>query len=175
MALFKKKEEKSKVDQALELMNSFTDEELEEFLSKADLDGDGDVDEKDTTEQIEEAEENAEEKGEEPTKAEIDESVAIQEKNEGDEDSQDAKNRVDEAMGEDAHLEEESKGDDKYAELRSKIDNLKGVVEALTARLDADKDNEAEKVEFGLEMKEAGNEAYGESDLEKAKKKYWAL
>lgn len=173
MALFKKKE-KSKVDQALELMNSFTEEELDEFLSKADLDGDGDVDENDTTEEIEKAEVDAEEKGEEPTKAEIDESVAMQEKDEGKEDSQDAKDRVDEAMGEDEHLKEE-KAPDHYAELRTEIDNLKKLVESLAARLDADKDNEDKDVEFGLEMKGAGKEAESDSDLEKIKQKYWAI
>lgn len=177
MALFKKKkDEKSKVDQALELMNSFTDEELEEFLNKADLDGDGDVDEKDTTEQIEKAVDDAEEKGEEPNEAEIDESVGMQEADEGDKDSQDAKDRVDEAIGEDEHLEEEKKeAPDHYTELRAEIDNLKEVIASLTARLDADKDNEDDKPEFGLEAKETGKATDGTSDLEKAKSKYWAF
>lgn len=130
MALFEKKKKKSKVDEALELFNSLTDDELEEFLNKADLDGDGDVDEedteekKDTTEEIEEAVEDAEEKGEEPTKAEIDESVAEQEKDEDEEDSQDAEDRVDEALGEGNHLEEKTDFASMFAELKNDIRSI---------------------------------------------------
>ena len=71
MALFKKKEAKSKVDEALELFNSLSDEELEEFLSKADLDGDGDVDEEDAEETTEETTEPSEETTEPTKDAEI--------------------------------------------------------------------------------------------------------
>lgn len=178
MAFLNKKSEKSKVEQALELMNSFTDEELEEFLSKADLDDDGDVDEDDvkksTGDQIDEAIEDAEEKGEEPSKAEIDESVGEQEALEGDKDSQDANDRVDESIGEEEHLEKEE-APDHYTELKAEIDNLKEVIAGLTARLEADKDNEDDRVEFGLEPKATGKEADGKSDLEKAREKYWAF
>lgn len=164
MALFKKKDEKSKVDQALELINGFTDEELEEFLRKADLDGDGDVDENDveTPEQepVEEqnAEENVEnEENEEPVEEEV-------ENGEDEENIQDP-----------APENEEAETPDHYAELKAEIDSIKGVLEGLTARLNADKDNEADKEEFGLEPQGTGKEADGESDLEKAKKKYWAF
>lgn len=181
MAFFnKKKDEKSKVDQLLELMNGLTDEEFEEFLSKADLDGDGDGDvdeedaEKSTGDQIDEAIEDAEEKGEEPNKAEIDESVGEQEALEGDKDSQDAKDRVDESMGEEEHLEKED-APDHYAELKAEIDNLREVIAGLTARIEGEKDNENDKVEFGLEPKATGKEADGKSDLEKARDKYWAF
>lgn len=179
MAFFnKKKDEKSKVDQLLELMNGLTDEELEEFLNKADLDGDGDVDEEDaeksTGDQIDKAIEDAEEKGEEPSKAEIDESVGEQEALEDDKDSQDAKDRVDESIGEEEHLEKED-APDHYAELKAEIDNLKEAIAGLTSRLEADKDNEDDKVEFGLDPQNTGKEADGKSDLDKAREKYWAF
>lgn len=109
MALFKRKEpSKSNVDKALELFHNLSDEELAEFLEKADLEYEDDGEKEDTTEQIEKAEENIEAKGKDmqTEKDRIDESVAEQEKDEGDEDSQDAKDRVDEAEGEDESLEE---------------------------------------------------------------------
>jgi superfamily I DNA/RNA helicase len=158
---------KSKVDKALELFNSLSDEELEEFLNKADLDGDGDVDEedtgkKDTEEQIEEAEENAEEKGEEPNKAEIDESVAMQEKDEGDTDSQDAKDRVDEAEGEEEHLEKEDETED-YEEV---IQALEKRIETLEERLEKVLDSIDDK-SFGNHKAEAteGEEQEKESPI----------
>lgn len=138
MALFKKKEGKSKVDQTLELFNSLTDEELEEFMNKADFDGDGDVDEEDakknTTEQIDEAVEDAEEKGKEPTEAEVDESVAAQEEDEGDEDSQDAKDRVDEALGEDKEIEKEDTKEEEEPEEESRED-FQEVIDGLNSRI----------------------------------------
>ncbi len=63
----------------------------------------------DTEEQVAEAEEDIEEKGEDTQteKDRIDESVAAQEENAGDEDTQSAQDRVDEAEGEEAAQTEE--------------------------------------------------------------------
>lgn len=74
---------------------------------------------KSTEEQIEEAEENVAEKGTDTQteKDRVDESVAAQEKDEGNEDAQDAKDRVDEAEGaEKADTEEKAEAEAEEAQ-----------------------------------------------------------
>ncbi len=183
MALFEKK---SKVEKALELFNSLTDEELEEFLSKADLNGDGNVDNNDTepenntNEQAEEADSSTDTETDngQTEQNEAETGVTEQESTESNTESQETESQVNEAEDESQAETEnaEENGTDKYDALKAEIDNLKEVIAGLTARLDADKENETDnKEEFGLEMKEAGKEADGKSDLEKAKDKYWAF
>lgn len=82
-----------------------------------------------TISEVEKAEENVEEKGadEQTLEDRVDESVAEQEKSDGDEDTQDAKDRVDEAVAE----EEERKEDEEHHEESKEAD------EALIARVDS--------------------------------------
>ena len=105
MGLFGKKEET--LDEMLEKlrghMKGMTDEEKKKVMDKL---SDGKVT---TGEQVEKAKEDAESKGEKPTQAEIDMSVGEQEKLDGNEDSQSAKDRVDEYEGEEKALKEEGK------------------------------------------------------------------
>lgn len=112
-----KKEEQpamTKVEEILARFGELSDEEKEQVRKGT---------AKDTTDQIDEAKENIEEKGkdEQNEKDRIDESVAMQEKNEGDKDSQSAKDRVDEAEGEDRYLAHENA----IKELRAEIDEIK--------------------------------------------------
>ena len=190
MALFEKK---SKVAKALELFNSFTDEELEEFLSSADLDNDGDVDEEDAP-----VEETAEETVEEPTEElteepiEVEEGVAEEPTAEGEEPTAEPVEETEEAPTEtempveetpteepveDAPVEETKDiGTDKYQALQSQIDSLKEVIAGLTARLEADQENKEPETEpFGIGMQSVGKETDEKSDVQKAKEKYWAF
>lgn len=91
----------TKVEELLARFGELSDEEKEQVRKGT---------AKDTTNQIEKAEERIEEKGadKQSEKDRIDESVAMQEKNEGDKDSQSAKDRVDEAEGEDRYLAHEN-------------------------------------------------------------------
>ena len=106
MALFKKQMTATEIKRLIDELSDDEKDKLADMLTAdledGELDGDGEDEKPETTtEQIEEAEVDAEEKGEKPTKAEIDESVGEQEYLDGDEDSQDADDRVDEAEGED--------------------------------------------------------------------------
>ena len=86
---------KTTAEELLKLFAQLSDEEKAKFLDQA----------KPTTgEQVEKAEEDIAEKGpdSQTEKDRIDESVAAQEKADGDEDSQDAEDRVDESVGEEA-------------------------------------------------------------------------
>ncbi len=174
MGLFKKKETKSKVDQALELMNSFTDEELEEFMTKADLDGDGDVDEKDVEEsdgkeetdmtedekQIAEAKKDIEEKGKDTQteKDRIDESVGEQERADGDEDSQSAKDRVDESEG-------AEKADDERHEAsqEDRLDRIERAVLSIVEMLKPSKAEEKAVEETAKEIYGLGNGVFSDT------------
>lgn len=104
----------TKVEELLARFGELSDEEKEQVRKGT---------AKDTTEQIEEAEKHIEENGndEQTEKDRIDESVAMQEKDEGDKDTQSAKDRVDEAMGEDKYLVHE----EAIKELRAEIERLK--------------------------------------------------
>lgn len=190
MALFKKSYSAKDI---MALINELPEDELDALtdmlVENLDTDNDGDVDTEDkegeTTEQIDKAEEDIEQKGEDTQteKDRIDESVGEQEELDGDKDSQDAKDRVDEAIGEDEAIEgedegkTESDGVDRVSVLEKEIESLKEMVKGLTARIEADAENNAEdeRKEFGIEMQANGKEESGVSDLEKAKKKYWAF
>ena len=104
----------TKVEELLARFGELSDEEKEQVRKGT---------AKDTTEQIDEAKKNIEEKGadKQTEKDCIDESVAMQEKNEGDKDSQTAKDRVDEAEGEDRYLAHENA----IKELRAEIAEMK--------------------------------------------------
>ena len=98
-----------------------------------------------TIEQVEKAEEDIAEKGDDSQteRDRIDESVAAQEKAEGDEDTQDAKDRVDEAEGEEEY-EEDRKEDEEHHEeskeadeaLLARVEALEGMVTGLSERLE---------------------------------------
>lgn len=106
----------TKVEEILARFGELSDEEKEQVRK-------GTAKQEDTSEQIEKAEERIEEKGEDSqTESDrIDESVAMQEKDEGDEGNQSAENRVDEAMDEDKYLAHE----EAIKELRAEIERLK--------------------------------------------------
>lgn len=112
-----------------------------------------------TGEQVEKAKKDAERKGEKPTQAEIDMSVGEQEKLDGNEDSQSAKDRVHEYEGEEKYLEkrkddekhDEAAEEDRLAKLEVKVDML---VQKLSGQFgwndeDAEKAEKAKKV-YGL-------------------------
>lgn len=126
----------TKVEELLARFGELSDEEKEQVRKGT---------AKDTTEQIEEAEKHIDEKGEDKQteKDRIDESVAMQEKNEGDKDSQGAKDRVDEAMGEDKYLAHE----EAIKELRAEIAHLKEAqAEAVSKPREVD-DSESKKLD----------------------------
>lgn len=106
----------TKVEEILARFGELSDEEKEQVRK-------GTAKQEDTSEQIEKAEERIEERGEDSqTEGDrIDESVAMQEKDEGDEGNQSAENRVDEAMDEDKYLAHE----EAIKELRAEIERLK--------------------------------------------------
>ncbi len=106
---------------------------------------------KTTEEEIEEAEENIAEKGEDSQTEEdrVDESVAAQEKAEGEEDTQTAKDRVDEAEGEeeraedDEHHEESKEADEAtHARLAAIEETLANLTERLDKMLESIEDND---------------------------------
>ena len=96
MAIFGKKKDLT-VDELIAALNALSDEDKKKVLAKT------------TGEQVEEAKQNVEDKGEDSQseKDRIDESVGEQEHLDDDEDSQDAKDRVDESEGEEKALDED--------------------------------------------------------------------
>ena len=67
---------------------------------------------------------------------------------------------------------------DELADIRAEMAEMKKTLEALAARLDADAENKTEEEPtepFGVAAGATGNEAPKESDLERAKKKYWNI
>lgn len=92
---------KTTAEELLKMFSALSDEEKAKFLEG--------VKGPTTGEQVEKAEEDIAEKGEDSQTAEdrVDESMAMQEKADGDEDSQDANDRVDESEGEEAAAEPE--------------------------------------------------------------------
>lgn len=136
-----KKEEQpamTKVEELLARFGELNDEEKEQIRK-------GVAKKEDTSEQIEKAEEHIEEHGsdDQTDKDRIDESVAMQEKNEGDKDTQSAKDRVDEAMGEDKYLAHE----DAIKELRAEVARLKEAqAEAVSKPREVD-DSESKKLD----------------------------
>ena len=100
MAIFGKKKDLT-VDELIAALNALSDEDKKKVLAKT------------TGEQVEEAKQDVEDKGEDSQseKDRIDESVGEQEHLDDDEDSQDAKDRVDESEGEEKALDED-KADD---------------------------------------------------------------
>ena len=132
MALFNRKPKAHTAEDILKLIKELPEEEFDKLSDAllADEDEDG---KPDTIEEVEKAKEGIEAKGEDTQTEEdrIDESVAEQEKDEGEEDSQDAKDRVDEAEGEEKALEEK----DESTEEEIVEDNKDDVIDALTARI----------------------------------------
>lgn len=128
----------TKVEELLARFGELSDEEKEQIRNSV-------AKKEDTTEQIEKAEERIEEKGadKQSEKDRIDESVAMQEKNEGDKDSQSAKDRVDEAEGEDRYLAHE----EAIKELKAEIAHLKEAhAEAVSRPREVD-DSESKKLD----------------------------
>lgn len=127
----------------------FTSQFIEKLRKAADEPDDDEVDEevgkeeeaKDTSEQIDEAKKDIEEKGEDEQseKDRVDESVGEQEELDGDEDSQDAKDRVDEAEG-------EKKAEEKHDNYEEAIADLKARIEALEQKL-AEKERKPQEVD----------------------------
>lgn len=93
-----------------------------------------------TTEQILKAFEDLSEEDKKTFKQSIqdrvDESVAAQEKAEGDENSQDAKDRVDEAIGEDKAEEKKEDTEDKDGGVTTALEALAKKIEVLEAKFD---------------------------------------
>lgn len=160
MGLFGKKEET--LDETLEKlrghMKNMTDEEKKKVMDKL---SDGKVT---TGEQVEKAKEDAESKGEKPTQAEIVESVAMQEKADGNEDSQSAKDRVEEYEGEEKALKEEGKADgekhdeaaeeDRLGKLESRLSELEKKIGEMVAKKDEGELPKAREVEEVTEDEE---------------------
>lgn len=149
MALFNKKPKTA--SEIVALIKELPEEEFDK-LSDMLLEDEDDNGKPDTMEQIEEAEENTEEKGEDSQteKDRIDESVGEQEELDGDKDSQDADDRVDEAIGEEEAIEEkpeetEETNDD--AEEKIKEDNKEEAMSAIVARMEALEERVAKIVE----------------------------
>lgn len=130
MGLFNKKP--MTAEDILKLIKDLPEDEFNKLSDKLTADED-DNGKPDTIEEVKEAKEDIEAKGEDTQTEEdrIDESVAEQEKDEGEENTQDAKDRVDEAEGEEKALEE--KEEDTEEEIVE--DNKDEVIEALTARV----------------------------------------
>lgn len=152
MALFNKKPKTA--SEIIALIKELPDEEFDK-LSDMLLEDEDDNGKPDTMEQIEEAEENTEEKGEDSQteKDRIDESVGEQEELDGDKDSQDADDRVDEAIGEEEAIEETN--DD--AEEEIKEDNKEEAMSAIVARMEALEERVAKIVESLDEKASFGN------------------
>ncbi len=128
----------TKVEEILARFSELGDEEKEQIRK-------GVAKQEDTSEQIEKAEEHIEEKGhdEQTEKDRIDESVAMQEKNEDDEDSQSAKYRVDEAQGEDRYLAHENA----IKELQAEIAELKKANAEAGSKSQVVEDSEAKRLD----------------------------
>ena len=185
MALFKKSDPKrSKVDNLLDLIDSLSAEEFEEFLKRAELEEEDGDEKKDTSEEIKEAEADIKEKGADTqtVKDRIDESVAAQEKDEDEEDTQTAKDRVDEAMGEDKAIKKYGKEKPEEVPTEDKLNNEEKEQEAMRAieaRLDEIEEriaNIVEKIDdskfgnYGSEVTE--QDADGETDDSRIMKSY---
>lgn len=136
-----KKEEQpamTKVEELLSRFGELSDEEKEQIRNSV-------AKKEDTTEQIEKAKERIEEKGkdEQTEKDRIDESVAMQEKDEGDKNSQSAKDRVDEAMGEDRYLAHENA----IKKLEAEVAEMKKALADSVSRSHVVEDKEAKKLD----------------------------
>lgn len=147
MAIFgnKKKTVIERLDELLAEIDGLPDEEQEKVWAHFDQATGEDKDESgkpDTSEEIEKAEEDIAEKGEDSQTEQdrVDESVAAQEEEHGQKDSQDAKDRVDEAEGE-----------EKADEAKSVIERI----EAIEARLNALEGNEEGEDKEALEKAKA--------------------
>ena len=133
MAIFgnKKKSVIERLDELLGEIDSLPEEEQSKVWAHLDQAiGDEDKDEEgkpDTSEEIEKAEDDVAEKGEDSQTEQdrIDESVAAQEEAEGQEDSQDAKDRVDEADGEEK-AEKHKEWEERLATIEARLSALEG-------------------------------------------------
>jgi chromosome segregation ATPase len=166
--------------EVMNLIKGLPEEEVEKllelFLADEDEDGKPDV-----SEEIEKAEDNIEEKGEDSQteKDRVDESVAEQDKEDGNEDTQDAKDRVDEAEGEDKAIEEEAEEtteeieptEETTEETPVEDNKYEEVIQSLTARIEELEERLANVVEqldgadFGnhkAEITESDNDADSE-------------
>ena len=162
--IFGKKDEKKEetLDEMLEKlrghMKNMTDEEKKKVMDKL---SDGKVT---TGEQVQKAKEDIESRGEKPTQAEIDMSVGEQEKQDGNEDSQSAKDRVDEYEGEEKALKEEGKADgekhdeaaeeDRLGKLESRLSELEKEIGKMAAKKDEGELPKAREVEEVTEDEE---------------------
>ena len=144
MAIFgnKKKSVIERLDELLGEIDSLPEEEQSKVWAHLDQAiGDEDKDEEskpDTSEEIEKAEEDVAEKGEDSQTEQdrIDESVAAQEEADGEEDSQDAKDRVDEAEGE-----------ERADEAKSILERIEAIEARLNALEGGDEDEDKEALD----------------------------
>lgn len=132
MAIFgnKKKSVIERLDELLAEIDGLPDEEQEKVWAHFDQATGEDKDESgkpDTSEEIEKAEEDIAEKGEDSQTEQdrVDESVAAQEEEHGQEDSQDAKDRVDEAEGEEK-AEKHKEWEERFAAIEARLSALEG-------------------------------------------------
>lgn len=161
MAIFgKKKSLEERMSELLSELDNLPEEEQKKFWDKFENEGKG---EETTGEQIEKAKEDAESKGENPTQAEIDMSVGEQEKLDGNEDSQSAKDRIDEYEGEEKYLDKERKDgekhdeaaeEDRLAKLESRLSELEKKIGEMVAKKDEGELPKAREVEEVTEDEE---------------------
>lgn len=174
MALFKAKAKTA--EEIMALIKGLPEEEIAKLgdMLAADESADGEVDGNATPESAEAQADGAEEQAQEQS---ADNGVDAQAEENGKEGTN-AEAEGTEPQTENGENAEENGAPDKMAELENKIKSLESLVEGLTARTSADAENKETddgKQEFGLEMQANGAEQGEESDLEKAKKKYWAM
>jgi hypothetical protein len=176
MALFKKKE--STLEELIETINSLSDEEKQSLKDM--LDNPQETTEEEPTtetaeETTEEVEEATEEGGEETEIVEeettVEEEAPIEETTEEvveEEVDEEAPQEITEEVTEDAPT-------DNIRELYTMIEELKKVVEGLSARINAEDENENPFEAFGISPQSFGQEAEETGEVEKMKTKYWNL
>lgn len=164
MALFNKTPKTA--EDVMKLIKGLSDEELDKLgeMLSADDDDNG---KPDTEEMIDKAEENIEEKGADTQTEEdrVDESVAAQEKADGEEDSQDAKDRVNEAEGKEAEEAEKAEKEMEEAKEEEKEEDKEDVNAALMARIES-LESLVQKLVEAFEDKPFGNNSPEHTETE---------
>ena len=156
--------EKNKIKKIISLMNSLSDEELEEVFAELGVE---EIDEGEDLSQENTTPENEQFEAETNLKTSV--------KDEADAPASDEISEEGEFKDTEEPCEESSKETpDKVAELESMLNSLRETVEALVARLDAAEENKDEKEPFGLEDGGDGTQTNdGKSDVQKAIQKHW--
>jgi hypothetical protein len=162
---------KSSLKKIIAMLNDLTDEELDELIAVAEDAKDGDGEEEEIKE--DKVETKTETEVEEPDGEEekVEEKTEVEEETKTEEDLTEAE----EIPEEETEEEEEHKEVD--GEILTSIKAIKETIEALAARMDAleaEKTEERNDFEFGLEGKDGVSEEKKDS-LSEIKKKYWNI